>query len=481
MVGYFQAGQLKRIALSGGAPLVIGPATDPYGANWRPDDSILFGQPEGILRVSALGGTPELVIAAADRERMDGPQLLPDGDAVLFTVTASEWDAAQVVAQSLSTGTRTVLIEGGSDARYLPTGHLVYALEDGLFAVAFDVDRLAVRGGPVSVVQGVMRADSTASANYGVSEDGTLVYVTGSGAARTLVWVDRDGREEPLATRPRAYRYLRISPDGTRVALDVRDEQNDIWIWDLARETLTRLTFDPGLDRVPVWTLDGRRVAFSSSRDGSDGSLFWQAADGTGAAERMLDNRGTRQHFPQAFSPDGAQLLFTVFTATAGNWDIGIVSIQGEHRVTQLIETPSRELNVELSPDGHWVAYQSNESGQAEVYVRPFPNVEQGRWLISRGGGTRPLWSRDGRELFYLGAPGRVMAVPIQPGRTFAAGNPQRAFEGPYLAPALLRTYDVSPDGQRFLMIKGTAAAQGPTLVVVQNWFEELRQRVPTH
>ncbi len=201
-LGYWDvnAGQLKRVALSGGAPLVIGPASSPYGASWEPGGTILFGQREGILRVPATGGTPELVIATADGERMDGPQLLPDGDAVLFSVTASDWDAAQVVVQSLSTGTRTVLIDGGSDARYLPTGHLVYALEDGLFAVAFDLARLAVRGGPVSVVQGLMRATFSASANYGVSEDGTLVYVTASAPARTLAWVDREGREEPLAT-----------------------------------------------------------------------------------------------------------------------------------------------------------------------------------------------------------------------------------------------------------------------------------------
>ncbi len=482
-LGYWADGQLKRVALSGGAPVVIGPAaTNPLGASWGPDGTILFGQPEGILRVPAAGGTPELVIAAADGERMSSPQLMPNGDAVLFSVTTSDWDAAQVVVQSLSTGARTVLVEGGSDARYLPTGHLVYALDDGLFAVAFDADRLAVRGGPVSMIQGVIRARTSASANYGVSEDGTLVYLTGeSAAAHTLVWVDREGREEPLAAPPRAYTYPRLSPDGTRVALDVRDEQNDIWIWDLARETLTRLTFAPGLDRAAAWTPDGRRVASSSQRDGAAGSLFWQAADGTGAAEPLSDSPGAT--FPQAFSPEGDQLLFTAPAGEGGGWDIGIVSTQGEHSVTPLIETPAHERNAELSPDGQRVAYESDESGQFEVYVRPFPNVEEGRWLVSRDGGTRPLWALDGRELFYLGAPGQVMAVPIQPGPAFAAGNPEQLFEGPYLEPSAQRTYDVSPDGQRFLMIKSAetaeSAAAGPTLVVVQNWHQELLERVP--
>ena len=204
-VGYVQGGELKRIAISGGAPVIICAATNPSGISWALDDTILFGQSDGILRVSANGGTPELIIPATEGEQMDGPQLLPDGESVLFSVTTAtgttRWDQAQIVVQSLATGERTVVLSGGSDARYVPTGHLVYALRDALFAVAFDADRLEVQGRPVSVVEGVRRstAGNTATANYGVSDQGTLVYAAGASiltAPRTLVWVDRQGREE---------------------------------------------------------------------------------------------------------------------------------------------------------------------------------------------------------------------------------------------------------------------------------------------
>ena len=239
-VAYFQDARLKRIAISGGAPVVICAATNPFGMSWERDNTILFGQPDGIMRVSANGGTPELVIRAEKGEQVHGPQMLPDGESVLFSVTRAtgdtRWDQADIVVQSLRTGQRTVVMRGGSDARYVPSGHLVYALGDGLFAVAFDPNRREVQGGPVSVLEGVMRAAvaqvNTATANYGMSNQGTLVYATGGSAQiqRTLVWVDRTGQEGIIPAPPRAYVYPRLSPDGTRVALDIRDQENDIWI-----------------------------------------------------------------------------------------------------------------------------------------------------------------------------------------------------------------------------------------------------------
>ena len=293
------------------------------------------------------------------------------------------------------------------------------------------------------------------------------------GGDRTLVWVDRDGREEALAAEPRAYRYPRISPDGGRVAFSVADQENDIWIWDFARETLTRLTFAPGWDSYPVWTTDGRQVAFTSDRDGTF-NLYWKAADGTGAVERLTESEN--RQLPYAFTPDGKQLVFSEIDEQG--IDLGVFSLEGSSE--PLLATEFAERNAEISPDGRWLAYQSNASGQNEIYVRPFPNVEDGQWLISSGGGTRPLWAPDGRELFYLAPGPRLMAVGIQTEPSFAPGNAEVVFEGRYFGGLFGRSYDISRNGERFLMIKESAGVDSTEFITVINWFEELKARVPT-
>ena len=481
-VGYFDGAQLKRISISGGAPVVICAATNPFGVSWAGDNTILFGQAKGIMRVSANGGTPELVIPAKDGEQLYGPQLMPDTDRVLFSVTtasaANRWDAAQIVVQSLSSGARTVVLQGGSDARYVPTGHVVYALEDGLFAVAFDAEQLKARGGPISLAEGIMRAfppGASAAGNYAVSDEGTLVYVLDdrSGQSRTLVWVDRQGREEPINAPARFYQYPRLSPDGSRVALDLFDE---IWIWDLTRETLTRFTFEPTRETYPVWTPDGQKIIFGSAQSGPL-NLFWKPADGSGAAQRLTQSPNLQ--YPTSMSPDGTRV---VFREDAASQDLMTLALTGEHRVEPLIQTRFNELDGEISPDGRWLAYQSDESGEMQVYVRPFSGDPGGIRQISTAGGTRPLWSRNGQELFYLAPTGALMSVAIRGGATWTASAPARLFEGAYFSPptgAIGRTYDVSPDGKRFLMIK-SAAGTG-RIVVVQNWFEELKRLVPTN
>ena len=381
---------------------------------------------------------------------------------------------------NLRTGEQKVLVVGGSHPRYVPTGHIVYGVAGTLRAVGFDLRRLEVRSDPVPVLQRVVTKGGGA-ANFSVAHDGSLVYLAGdvqSGAERVLVWVDRQGREEPINAPPRAYSYPRISPDGTKVAVDIRDRENDIWIWDLARATLTRLTFDPDLDRFPVWTPDGRRIAFSSMRAGAS-NLFWQAADGTGPVERLTESANEQN--PTSFSPAGTPLVFYEVTSSTSR-DIAVLPLEGERRATPLVQTTFEDRDADVSPDGRWVAYGSNESGQFEVYVRPFPEVDGGRWQVSTGGGTRPLWARSGRELFYLVESGRMMAVPIRPGPTFAAGKPQVVFEGPYVGGGG-RSYDVSANGQRFLMIKDASATSDtstpPQLIIVQNWLEELKRLVP--
>jgi serine/threonine-protein kinase len=427
---------------------------------------------------------------------------------VLFTFGpqgVAAWDQAQIVAQSLATGERRVLVNGGRDGRYVSTGHLVYALAGALLAAPFDPGGPGVTGGAVPLVENI--ADSgvvTGAAQFSVAENGSLIYVprgeivaTGGflvTTLRTLVWVNREGREEPLAAPPRGYSSPRLSPEGTRVALNVRDAASEIWVWDLTRATLTRLTFDPGQDRFPAWSPDGRRIAFSSTRDGSNGNLFWQAADGTGSADKLAESQSPRQVFPTSFSPDGSQVV--VFGAPAGgdeNDDISFVSLQGEGRgqgsareVRPLLHAAFGERFPELSPDGRWLAYVSDESGQEEVYVRPFPAADSGRWQISTGGGTEPLWARNGRELFYRNG-AALLAVSVRAGSSFAAGNPEVVFQGQYVGrPIGGRAYDVSPDGRRFLMLKegvspaAASAAVTPRVVVVLNWFEELKRRVPT-
>ncbi|HEY7670690.1 MAG TPA: protein kinase [Gammaproteobacteria bacterium] len=483
---------LKRISITGGAPVVIGdtPNNSQIGAVWA-NDSILFGAADGVYRVAATGGVPELVIARdSAQSQVYVGALLPDEDSLLVTersTAGGNWDAAEIAVYSLSTGERTLLIAGGAGATYLPTGHLVYALGDTLFGVAFDAETLTLSGGPVPLVQGVLRAENnTGAANFGVSTDGTLVYVRGDAATfkNTLVWVDRDGREESIRVPPRNYIYAQLSPDGTRVVLDSRDEENDIWTFDLARATLQRLTFDPGLNRSPVWSPDGRRVAFTRELDSGE-AAYWQAADGTGTAERLTGDQNaiSAVTFPSAFLPDGSGLLYSI-----GTNDVGMVSIGGTSVEAVVITGDGQQNNPTVSPDGRWVAYQSNESDRFEVYVRSFPDINAGRWQISTDGGTRPEWSADGKELFYFkedaGSGAELVAVNVELGETFRPGTQQTLFSGRYLAGQALRgVYDVTEDGQRFLLIKrveGERDSVERTIVIVENWFEEVKRLVPT-
>ena len=280
---------------------------------------------------------------------------------------------------------------------------------------------------------------------------------------------------------PGAYAYARLSPDGTRVALDARDQQNDIWIFDLKRETLHRLTTDPGLNRLPVWTPDSQRVAFTAEREGAVEKMYWQAADGSGVPERLTVSETPQ--VPSSFSRDGKRLVFQYAIERALN--LGVLSLD-DHKETLLLDTSFDELNGELSPDGRWLAYQSNESGSIEIYLVPFPDVRaSGKRPVSTGGGTRPLWRQDGRELFYYVEPGTIMAVPITPGADLTLGRPAVVVKGPYASPTNSgRHYDVSPDGKRFLLLKdvetsGSTKPPPPEIRLVLHWVNELERLVP--
>jgi serine/threonine-protein kinase len=365
-------------------------------------------------------------------------------------------------------------------------GYLVYAAAGTLRAVAFDLATLETRGTPVPVVPDAVTTN-TGGVDAVVAGDGTLAYVSGGVAGaltqRTLVWVDRQGRETPIPAPPRAYLYPRLSPDGRRVAVSAVDQETDIWVWDLGRTTLTRATFDPRLDTYPVWTPDGHRLIFSSDRAGVR-NLYWQAADGTGAVERLTES--PNQQNPAAVAPDDRRLIFTEVAPKTAD-DVMQVELDGTHRVTPLVQSPFAERNGIVSPDGRWLAYQADESGRFEISVRPFPDVNSGHWQVSTAGGTRPLWARNGQELVYVSLTGALMRVGVLRAPSWAATTPTMLVkEGYYTtpgAPFLGPTYDISPDGQRFLMIKeggGTDQTDAPPqLIVVQHWTEELKRLVP--
>jgi serine/threonine-protein kinase len=496
---------LKRVAIAGG-PAVTMAVTDDgaAGAAWMPDDNIIFATiapATGLQRVAAAGGDVT-VLTRPDRARGEAdhlfPQILPGGLAVLFTITAATGglDAAQVAVLDLRTGTSKVLLRGGNSARYVPTGHLVYAAGGTLRAVGFDLASLETRGTSVPVLPRLI-VTPVGSGAFALAANGTLVYADAPGAGsletHTLVWVNRQGQEQPIEAPPRAYLYPRISPDGTRVALHIADQEQDLWLWDLARQTLTRLTFGPSIDQFPVWTPDGRRLLFSSQRAGAF-NVYWQAADGTGAAERLTEGK-YGQH-PTSVSPDGSRVVFQEGTQTMGR-DLMLLALDGVRGVAPpspglgaprpLLQTPFEERNGVISPDGRWLAYESDSSGRFEIYVRPFPNVSDGQWLISTAGGTRPRWARNGRELFYLAPDGALTAVRVDArDTTWSAGRPAKILEGRYFSGGarLGTTYDISPDGQRFLMIKQADSGQTappPQIVVVKNWFEELKRLVPAN
>ena len=463
---------------------------------------ILYGQgPEGIWRVSGTGGTPEAVITVEEGEQAHGPQMLPD-EWVLFTLRPAgiaSWDQAQIVMQSLTTGERVVLVEGGRDARYVETGHLVYALNGVVTATAFDLDAREVLGGPVPLVEGVGGVGTTAAVHFSVAGNGSLVYRPGGGAGSesfSLSWVTRTGEDTPTAAPVRNYGDPRVSPDGTRVAVAVLGDNTDVWIWHLDDGPLTRLTFDEGLDAFPLWTPDSSRVVFRSTRDG--GGLFWRAADGTGAVERLLESANTPR--PWGWSSDGR----LVFDQEPG--DIGVLTVEGDRKVEMLLDTEfvedapalspdgrwiayqsdeSGQNAPALSPDGRWIAYQSDESGQNNIYVQPFPNIGDGKWQVSTNGGSDPVWSPDGRHLFFVTFPLRMMVAEVETDPTFSPGTPTEAFDlTAYAAFGGGRRYDFAPDGERFILrrIGGLQTPDGDSfngLIFVENWFQELTERVP--
>ena len=502
--------QLKKIAISGGAPVTLVNAGVPFGISWETDGTILFGQPAGVMRVSENGGTAELVVEALDEEQVHGPQLLPGEEWILFSSTTvpgiSRWNDGSVVAESVETGERQLLITGGSDARYLASGHLVYALESVLFAVAFDLGRMEVTGGPVSVVEGLERASTpqgnSGTGHFSVSTGGNLVYVEGGtalGQERTLALVDRSGRTERLDLPPNQYVAPRLSPDGGRLAVQTDGDRSVIWTYDLSGgRAIQRLTVD-GNNYRPVWSPDGERIAFASDRNGPIG-LYWQNADGSGVAEQLTTADEGTAHWPEAWSPDGQTLVYKVEQTSAGGWniqtnemDLWLLSVENpdERQVFAADPYPVLEVGATFSPDGEWLAYTVGD-GQAvefEIWAQPFPPTGERR-RISQEFGVMPTWAQDGEELFYRPisqTPGmrqtlRSISVSTTPSFTFSTEQPVSI--GDFLSFSFYRSFDITADRQSVLVVlpaeqTGGDEAPQPQLHVVLNWFEELKERIP--
>ncbi len=486
-------GMLKRVPLAGGpaTPIAEGGGR---AADWGPDDTIVQGSREGLWLVSASGGERTQLTTVTEGEAAHFfPQFLPNGHAVLFEIWTGYRDTSQVALYDFNTGERRTLLPGMSP-QFAASGHLVFWRDDSLWAVPFDPDRLDANGTPVPVVEGVS-ANFDGYAHYGLGADGTLLYVPPEAGIdqRSLVWVDRQGTEESVGAEPRPFSSMQLSPDGRQVVVEVRGSDaptvltqtggnTDIWIYDLGRETTTRFTFHPAEDRWPLWTPDGEQIVFASDRDSGVLNLFSKAADGSGQVERLTTSAD--QQLPYDFARDGRTLVFGFYSL-----DLHSLPMDGEYKAEILLQTEFRETQATVSPDGRWLAYVSNESGQNEVWVRPFPNVNDGRWPISNGLGVSPRWGPDSRELFYLTREGpadpvTMMAVANDTEPTFRPGAPVALFEGPYRLGSLdqFHSFDISPDGQRFLMIKRASGGQSdqPPIIVVQHWFDELQRLVPT-
>jgi len=478
-IGFFAGGKLKKISVNGGAAVTLADAGNPVGASWNSQGTIAFdpaGTGSSLLQVLDAGGAPQPLGHFEKGENFQiWPQFLPGGKAVLFAGGSSITDG-HVIVRLMATGERRSLV-GGGQPQYATSGHLIYAQGTTLMAVPFDPRRLEIKGTPVPVVEGVAYSPAYGSSQYSISDTGSLVYVSGASQAnqRKMVWVSRNGAEQTLPAPPLAYRgEVRLSADGQRVAAEI---ENQIWLYDLARDTLTRFTFEGNVNLNPRWTPDGKRIAFSSTKEGAR-NIFWQRADGSGGLERLSTDEYLQ--VPDSWSPDGQFLVFHESNPKTAR-DIWVLRMS-DHKAQPFLVTPFNEGGAMFSPDGHWLAYVSNESGRPEVYVQPFPGPG-GKWQISTEGGTEPAWNRNGKELFYRSG-NKMMALDVttQPG--FSPGKPRMLFEGQYLTndwPQVGTLYDVSPDGQRFLMVKTTEQAFAATQInVVLNWFEELKQKVPT-
>jgi Tol biopolymer transport system component len=478
-LGFQAGGALKKISLDGGAPQLI--AETPYfaGAAWAPDNTIIYTPvfTGGLWKTDADGGRPRRLttpeVTKGEHAHLY-PEVLPGGHAVLFTIwKGGPADECEIAVLSTETGEKHVLFQGGYHARYVSTGHILYERSGNLMQIPFDLKRLRVSGRGTIAVEGVLSDASEIVASFAISHNGTLAYVPGTAhvPSRSLLWVDPPAKTEQLNDARRPYGSPRISPDQKLLALWMEEMTPNVWVYGLERGTLTKVTY--GSDNHSVtWSPDGKRFAFESGRSGVH-HIYVQSADGTGTEEEITT--GEYDQYVGDWSPDGRNILFTEFHPDTGA-DLWVVSTDRDHRVRPFLQTPFEEKEPVFSPDGRWVAYVSNSSGQNEVYVQEFARNSQ-RMQISSDGGEEPSWGRSGRELFYRKG-GKMMAVQVSTSPEFRVGKPAPLFGGLYsysLMPN--RDYDVGKDG-RFIMVKPDSTANSRQINVVFGWSEDLKGRV---
>ncbi len=503
-IGFYANDAIQKISLDGGAPLKICDAPPLSSATWLKDGGIIFGTTlvgDGLWRVSADGGTPERLTTpdpAQKEEHHLYPQALPGGRAAVFTVLTDQGAFGAVLSLETRQWRRLPQVRPSRGGlQFVSTGHLLVAQAGGLAAIPFDPGRGETTGSPITVSERIA-ISANAGASFGVSEGGTLAYVPGRNAVprRTLVAVDRDGRTTLLSDARAAYAQPRFSPDGRWLAMTIESESGaDVWVHDLQRGTRTRLTNGDSAG-FPVWSPDAAEVGFHAAHLGP-WSLYVRVADGSRAAEPLLTGSrpepaaawspdpaekllpgfvprltGAHPQYPMSWTPDGRTLVFAERKPN-GERDIWVVERGSDP--TPFLLTPSDEWSPAFSPDGHWLAYVSGESGRSEVYVQPYPGPG-GRWLISTEGGTDPVWAPNGRELYYL-QDDQLMAVPIQGATALNAGTPRRLFQGRYELSDIGRNYDLSPDGTRFVMIRSDESEGTAQMHVVLNWLGELKSR----
>jgi eukaryotic-like serine/threonine-protein kinase len=509
-VGFYSRADatLKKIAVTGGTPITLCKTDSVSGVTWD-GDQIWFARlrEKGIMRVSANGGEPQEVIPRGQSEALHGPQVINNGRSLLFTVTTDQgqdrWDKAQIVMQSLDSGERKVVIRGGSDARYLPTGHLVYAIAGTVFAVPFDDKSGEIHGSPVPVIEGVMRASytNTAAAHFAISAGGMLVYIPGTASTgqtrRTLGLADRTGKARAISLPPQNYLSPRVSPDGKQVAFGTNDNNDAIiWIYDLKGGSAPRrLTFG-GRNERPLWIQDGKSIAFLSNREGDNG-LFQLTADGSGSPQRVTKSTAGNTHYPESWN--SSTNVLTYFNEGTGSNARALMMLPfGADQKEKPIFPPAvglTEANSTFSPDGRWIAYNSNEpDGRSmHVFVQPFPPTGAKYQLpgdtITTLSFVAPLWSPDGKQLIYGVGQGtdQLLAVDVQTAPTFIFGKPTPfRIEGFIGGDGTTRNYDLTPDGKQFVVVMDAGTPQSETnsypkvqVNFVLNWFEELNQRVP--